>query len=272
MLERDAEGRVIEAFTPDFYLPDQDLYLEVTVMKQSLVTRKNRKLRKLRAQYPTSRSSCSTSATSSASRPDTGCGRHPERPGREHASDADAARRRGLPRQSTRSAAASRDRRVDRHGTTPAASRSWSARSSRASRSSATSRARRRSCTRSTSSRSPATARATRGSASSRISTRRSTDRDVLLVDAVIDTGLTMHYLVRSLALRSPARCTSRRSSTARTAGSSTTCRCATSASRSRTSSSSATASSSTSATATCRICGSSAQPPRSGRRSAQEF
>lgn len=28
--------------------------------------------------------------------------------------------------------------------------------------------------------------------------------RDVLLVDAVIDTGLTMHYLVRSLALRSP--------------------------------------------------------------------
>ena len=52
VLERDADGRVIEAFTPDFYLPDQDLYLEVTVMKQSLVTRKNRKLRKLREQYP----------------------------------------------------------------------------------------------------------------------------------------------------------------------------------------------------------------------------
>ena len=52
VLERDAQGRVIEAFTPDFYLPYQDLYLEVTVMKQSLVTRKNRKLRKLRAQYP----------------------------------------------------------------------------------------------------------------------------------------------------------------------------------------------------------------------------
>ena len=49
VLERDDEGRVTEAFTPDFYLPDQDLYLEVTVMKQSLVTRKNRKLRKLRA-------------------------------------------------------------------------------------------------------------------------------------------------------------------------------------------------------------------------------
>ncbi len=52
VLERDAEGRVTEAFSPDFYLPEQDLYLEVTVMKQSLVTRKNRKLRKLRALYP----------------------------------------------------------------------------------------------------------------------------------------------------------------------------------------------------------------------------
>ena len=52
VLERDEEGRVAEAFTPDFYLPDQDLYLEVTVMKQSLVTRKNRKLRKLRERYP----------------------------------------------------------------------------------------------------------------------------------------------------------------------------------------------------------------------------
>ena len=52
VLERDEEGRVTEAFSPDFYLPDQDLYLEVTVMKQSLVTRKNRKLRKLRALYP----------------------------------------------------------------------------------------------------------------------------------------------------------------------------------------------------------------------------
>ena len=52
VLERDAEGKVVEAFTPDFYLPEQDLYLEVTVMKQSLVTRKNRKLRRLRQVYP----------------------------------------------------------------------------------------------------------------------------------------------------------------------------------------------------------------------------
>ena len=52
VLETDDEGRVVEAFTPDFYLPDQDLFIEVTVMKQSLVTRKNRKLRKLRQLYP----------------------------------------------------------------------------------------------------------------------------------------------------------------------------------------------------------------------------
>jgi len=52
VLEEDDEGRIVEAFTPDFYLPEQDLYLEVTVMKQSLVTRKNRKLRKIRERYP----------------------------------------------------------------------------------------------------------------------------------------------------------------------------------------------------------------------------
>jgi len=52
VLERAPDGTVVEAFRPDFYLPEQDLYLEVTVMKQSLVTRKNRKLRKLRELYP----------------------------------------------------------------------------------------------------------------------------------------------------------------------------------------------------------------------------
>jgi len=51
-LETDEHGRVLEAFAPDFYLPEQDLYLEITVMKQSLVTRKNRKLRKLKERYP----------------------------------------------------------------------------------------------------------------------------------------------------------------------------------------------------------------------------
>jgi hypoxanthine phosphoribosyltransferase len=52
VLERDEEGRVVSAFTPDFYLPEQDLFIEVTVMKQSLVTRKNRKIRELRRLYP----------------------------------------------------------------------------------------------------------------------------------------------------------------------------------------------------------------------------
>ena len=51
-LEEATDGRVTEAFTPDFYLPEQDLFVEVTVMKQALVTRKNRKLRKLRKRYP----------------------------------------------------------------------------------------------------------------------------------------------------------------------------------------------------------------------------
>src|SRR5450759_5603972 len=37
----DAEGRISESFTPDFYLPEFDLYIELTTMKQSLVTRKN---------------------------------------------------------------------------------------------------------------------------------------------------------------------------------------------------------------------------------------
>ena len=52
VLEQDEDGRVTEAFTPDFYLPEQNLFLEITMMKQRLVTRKNRKLRKLRERYP----------------------------------------------------------------------------------------------------------------------------------------------------------------------------------------------------------------------------
>jgi hypoxanthine phosphoribosyltransferase len=52
VLARDGEGRVTSAFAPDFYLPEQDLYVEVTVMRQSLVTRKNRKLRELQRLYP----------------------------------------------------------------------------------------------------------------------------------------------------------------------------------------------------------------------------
>ena len=48
----DEEGRVLESFTPDFYLPDQDLYIELTTQKQRLVTKKNRKIRLLRNLYP----------------------------------------------------------------------------------------------------------------------------------------------------------------------------------------------------------------------------
>ncbi|MDR7465633.1 MAG: hypothetical protein QN187_09790 [Armatimonadota bacterium] len=51
-LEWDEDGRVRESFSPDFYLPDFDLYIELTTLKQSLVTRKNRKLRRLRELYP----------------------------------------------------------------------------------------------------------------------------------------------------------------------------------------------------------------------------
>jgi hypothetical protein len=51
VLERAADGRVLEAVCPDFWLPDLGIYLECTVMRQAGATRKNRKLRKLRARY-----------------------------------------------------------------------------------------------------------------------------------------------------------------------------------------------------------------------------
>jgi len=46
------DGKVVEMFTPDFYLPELDLYIELTTLKQSLITEKNRKLRRLRELYP----------------------------------------------------------------------------------------------------------------------------------------------------------------------------------------------------------------------------
>jgi bifunctional protein TilS/HprT len=45
-------GKIAEMFTPDFYLPELDLYVELTTLKQNLLTEKNRKLRQLRALYP----------------------------------------------------------------------------------------------------------------------------------------------------------------------------------------------------------------------------
>jgi hypothetical protein len=52
VLERDAEGNIAAGFSPDFYLPEQDLYVELTTVRPSLVTAKNRKLRRLRELYP----------------------------------------------------------------------------------------------------------------------------------------------------------------------------------------------------------------------------
>ncbi|MFT4036990.1 MAG: phosphoribosyltransferase family protein [Thermomicrobiales bacterium] len=46
------EGEPLQFVTPDFYLPDYDCYLELTTMRQRLVTRKNRKFRMLREAYP----------------------------------------------------------------------------------------------------------------------------------------------------------------------------------------------------------------------------
>jgi len=51
-LNWDEQGRVTGSFTPDFYLPQFDLYLELTTMKQKLVTKKNRKIRRMRELYP----------------------------------------------------------------------------------------------------------------------------------------------------------------------------------------------------------------------------
>jgi hypothetical protein len=52
VLSRDEAGRVREAVTPDFHLPELCLYLEVTAMRQCHVTRKNRKLRRLQEVHP----------------------------------------------------------------------------------------------------------------------------------------------------------------------------------------------------------------------------
>lgn len=45
-------GDVVESFAPDFFLPELDLYLELTTLRQKLVRKKNRKLRRLRELYP----------------------------------------------------------------------------------------------------------------------------------------------------------------------------------------------------------------------------
>lgn len=51
-LKWDESGQVKEAFTPDFFLPDQDLYIEVTTLRPQLATYKNRRIRKMKELYP----------------------------------------------------------------------------------------------------------------------------------------------------------------------------------------------------------------------------
>ncbi len=46
------DGHVVESFSPDFYLPEVDLWIELTTLRQSLVRKKNRKLRRMRELYP----------------------------------------------------------------------------------------------------------------------------------------------------------------------------------------------------------------------------
>jgi hypothetical protein len=46
------DGAVLESFAPDFYLPDLDLFVELTTLQQRLVRKKNRKVRRLRELYP----------------------------------------------------------------------------------------------------------------------------------------------------------------------------------------------------------------------------
>lgn len=52
LLEWDSEGNVLEAFSPDFYLTDQDLYIELTTQKPKQAWKKNRKLRRMKELYP----------------------------------------------------------------------------------------------------------------------------------------------------------------------------------------------------------------------------
>ena len=52
VLERDSRGNPALGFTPDFYLPDFDAYVELTTLRQRLVARKKRKLRLLAKRHP----------------------------------------------------------------------------------------------------------------------------------------------------------------------------------------------------------------------------
>ena len=254
---RTRTGRVTEAFTPDFYLPEQDLYLEVTVMKQSLVTRKNRKLRKLRERYPDvqdqallrARLRSASQRIRSRPAPHSRCDcRGDERIGEVYLGAAEiAVRVRELGAELAR----------DYAGREPVlvgslkASVVFLADLSRATADPARPRLRR--------------ARRLRQRAEmgghERIRFLKDLDMEIAGRDVRDRRGGDRHRPDDALPPRARSAARARvarralRSSTGRTAASSTTCRSATSASRSPTSSSSATASPSTSAAATCPTC-----------------
>jgi len=51
-IEFDDDDQPVKYFTPDFYLPGEGVYIEITTMNQRLVTKKNRKVRRLREVHP----------------------------------------------------------------------------------------------------------------------------------------------------------------------------------------------------------------------------
>lgn len=51
-IEWDAEGNITKAFSPDFYLPNFDTYIEITTMEQKYVSEKKKKVRRLKELYP----------------------------------------------------------------------------------------------------------------------------------------------------------------------------------------------------------------------------
>jgi hypothetical protein len=51
-IEWGSDGSPTASFTPDFYLTDYDLYIELTILNQKLITRKNKKLKMIKDLYP----------------------------------------------------------------------------------------------------------------------------------------------------------------------------------------------------------------------------
>ena len=207
VLERDAEGRVTSAFTPDFYLPEQNLYVEVTVMKQSLVTRKNRKLRELQAAVPGRQGEALLPARHRAARPAL-----PAADRLVSRSAAERLREEGHPigevylareEIAARVAELGRELAADYAGSRAAARRAAQVEHRLPRRPLASARAR----PRARHDRAGALRQRPRGGG---VRLLKDLDgplagRDVLLVEDVVDTGLTLAFLTRCFAERRPA-------------------------------------------------------------------